>query len=248
MKRFDAYDSFAWLYANYWGDAFHREVREPLERALLSKLPQGAKVLDLCCGDGRLTALLVERGFAVTGLDGSEHMLAYARQRCPRTPFLLADARGFELPPRFDAVVSTFDSLNHVMTTQGLSQVFHNVYRCLRPGGRFVFDLNREEAYRDSWIKTGSIVLKDVVSVSRGIYLPEKRLAVCDITLMRRRNGKWERSDFQMREKFHRTDTVVAKLKAAGFDAEVYDAGSLGMRGEIGQGRDFYVAQKRRQR
>jgi len=103
MKRFDAYDPFAWLYANYWGDAFHRSVREPLNRVLLSKLPRGAKVLDLCCGDGRLTALLVKRGFAVTGLDGSEQMLTYARQRCPAVPFLLGDARDFELPARFHA-------------------------------------------------------------------------------------------------------------------------------------------------
>ena len=213
---------------------------------LFSKLPRGAKVLDLCCGDGRLTALLVKRGFAVTGLDGSEHMLAYARQRCPGVPFLLGDARDFELPSRFHAVVSTFDSLNHVMTTQGLGQVVRRVHQALRPGGRFVFDLNREEAYRNSWTKTGSIVSKDAVSVSHGIYLPEKRLAICDITLLRRRNGAWERSDFQMREKYHPAKTVLAQLKAAGFDAVVMDAAELGMPGEIGQGRDFYVARKPR--
>jgi SAM-dependent methyltransferase len=173
-------------------------------------------------------------------------MLTYARQRCPAVPFLLGDARDFELPARFHAVVSTFDSLNHVMTMQGLAQVLRCVHRCLRPGGRFVFDLNREEAYRDSWTKTGSIVSKDVVSVSHGVYLPEKRLAVCDITLLRKRNGGWERSDFQMQERFHPTKTVMSLLKTAGFDAEVRDASELGMRGEIGHGRDFFVARKAR--
>jgi 2-polyprenyl-3-methyl-5-hydroxy-6-metoxy-1,4-benzoquinol methylase len=71
MKRFEDYDPFAWLYAKHWGEAFHRAVREPLNSVLLAHLPQRAKVLDLCCGDGRLTAFLVERGFRVTGLDGS---------------------------------------------------------------------------------------------------------------------------------------------------------------------------------
>jgi SAM-dependent methyltransferase len=172
-------------------------------------------------------------------------MPTYARQRCPSTPFLLADARAFELPPQFHAVVSTFDSLNHVMTAQGLGQVFRSVWQCLRPSGRFVFDLNREEAYRNSWTKTGHIVLKDVVSVSRGIYLPEERLAICDITMLRRSNGKWERSDFQMQERFHPTKMVLAKLEASGFDAEVHAASELGMPGEIGEGRNFYIGRKR---
>ncbi|MBV8841931.1 MAG: class I SAM-dependent methyltransferase [Bryobacterales bacterium] len=244
MKQFQDYDPFAWLYANYWGGTFHKAARVPLRRLLTSQLPAHAQVLDLCCGDGRLAALLVRSGFRVTGVDGSEKMLAFARQRCPEARFLLADARSLDLPPRFHAAVSSFDSLNHIMTARDLGRVFCSVWRLLRPGGLFVFDLNREEAYRNSWVKTGSIVTADVVSVSRGVFLAEQRLAVCDITLMRRNNGCWERSDFRLRQRLHPRATVLGKLAEVGFEACVHDAAELGMKGEIGQGRDFYEARK----
>ena len=244
MKRYSDYDPFAWLYARSWGEPFHRAVQAPLERLVYSHLPARAKVLDLCCGDGRLAATLAQRGYSVTGIDGSEEMLAYARQRCPKSRFLLADAREFELPPTFHAVLSTFDSLNHVMTTAHLARVFERVWACLRPDGIFVFDLNREEAYRDSWIKTGANVTENLVSVSRGVYYPEKRLAICDVTLLRERNGAWDRTDFELRQKFHPQKVVLEKLQAAGFEASVHDAAELGMKGEIGSGRDFFVAHK----
>src|SRR5271165_6841628 len=83
MERYTDYDPFAWLYANYWGDEFHREVVPALERLLFHRLPEGAAVLDLCCGDGRITRQLQRRGFSVTGLDGSERMLTLARQGNP---------------------------------------------------------------------------------------------------------------------------------------------------------------------
>jgi SAM-dependent methyltransferase len=246
MRRYSDYDPFAWLYANAWGEPFHRAVQAPLERVFYPHLPARAKVLDLCCGDGRLAAVLAQRGYSVTGIDGSEEMLSYARERCPKARFLLADARDFELPPTFHAVLSTFDSLNHVMTTAHLARVFQRVWDCLRPGGIFLFDLNREEAYVNSWIKTGANVTENLVNVSRGVYYPETRLAICDITVLRERHGVWSRSDFELRQKFHPHKTVLAKLQAAGFEAELHDASALGMKGEIGTNRDFYLARKAR--
>src|SRR5579872_7118671 len=109
MRRNREYDPFASLYAAHWGDEFHAEIIPVLDRLLLKDLPRRAEVLDLCCGDGRVTKALVRRGFRMTGLDGSERMLSFAKQRLPRTEFLLADARTFRLAPRFDAVISVFD-------------------------------------------------------------------------------------------------------------------------------------------
>src|SRR5437764_6296435 len=128
MKRNQEYDPFAWLYTTYWGEEFHKQSLAVLDRLMLRRLPRGAAVLDLCCGDGRMSQQLVRRGFAVVGLDGSEQMLSYARHRAPRAEFILADARQFCLSKRFDAVVSTFDSLNHVRDLTELAAVFRNVF------------------------------------------------------------------------------------------------------------------------
>jgi SAM-dependent methyltransferase len=245
MRRNQEYDPFAWLYSKYWGEEYHTQSMGVLERLFLSRLSPGASVLDLCCGDGRMSQQLAGRGFAVTGLDGSSHMLAFAKQRAPRVLFLLGDARRFRLPQQVDAVVSTFDSLNHVRGAKELTSVFRNVFACLKHPGFFAFDLNREEAYRDLWARTSHTVEKDVVSIARGSYSPATRLAHCDVTQFRRNNRFWERSDFRLTQKFHADAEVVAALKETGFTVESFDAAAhLGMQGDIGKGRTFYLACK----
>lgn len=63
-------------YSNRWRD--RREKACVVE--CLSAIPQGGHVLDLPCGTGRLTRMLVERGYRVTGADVSEAMLSRARE------------------------------------------------------------------------------------------------------------------------------------------------------------------------
>jgi SAM-dependent methyltransferase len=245
MKRNQEYDPFAWLYATYWGQEFHEQSVHVLDRLLLHRLPPRAAVLDLCCGDGRLTRQLARRRFKVTGLDGSAHMLAFAKQRAPKVKFLLADARRFDLPDQFDAVISTFDSLNHIRVTKQLAAVFRNVFKALRSPGFFAFDLNREEAYRDLWVRTSHTIEKETVSIARGSYNQNTGLAHCELTQFRLSGIAWERSDFRLTQKYHPEAEVVAQLGDAGFNVQVFDAAKdLGMQGEIGIGRTFYLGCK----
>ncbi len=243
MRRFAGYDPFAWLYSKYWGEEFHREAMPVLNRLILRKLPPRAEILDLCCGDGRIAQGLAKRGYRVTGLDGSERMLTFAKQRAPGVDFFLADARCFKLPRRFDAAISTFDSLNHVMSAGDLRNVFRSVKACLKPGALFAFDLNREEAYVEMWSRTSSIVDKTAVSVARGTYDHASKIAVCNVTLLRLEGDQWRRSDFRLRQKLHERDEVLRALTEAGFEPQVFDAArDLGMQGDTGSGRDFYLA------
>ena len=99
VGRFDS----AQVAANYpaeYGTSF-RERREQtcLLRALKSIAP-GSHVLDLPCGTGRLTRLLVEGGMQVTGADSSPHMVEQAGQNWQniraRNPDI-ADSARFEV-------------------------------------------------------------------------------------------------------------------------------------------------------
>jgi SAM-dependent methyltransferase len=149
--RYTDYDNWAWLYNQTMGPDYSRPQIKLLERTLLPYLPQKGHILDLCCGTGQLIQPLVAAGYQVTGLDGSDEMLAYARQNAPTANFLLEDARTFNLPNTFDGVFSTSASLNHLMTFEDLTQVFDRVYASLRPGGRFVFDLNHPAQLKRWW-------------------------------------------------------------------------------------------------
>jgi len=63
-------------YSNRWRD---RREKACIVKCLEAIRP-GSRVLDLPCGTGRLTRLLVSRGYEVTGADSSEAMLGHARE------------------------------------------------------------------------------------------------------------------------------------------------------------------------
>ncbi|MEM6252551.1 MAG: class I SAM-dependent methyltransferase [Cyanobacteria bacterium P01_D01_bin.156] len=150
-ERYTDYNNWAWLYNKTVGPDYSKPQLALLERVLLPHIPKQGKILDLCCGTGQLIQPLIEAGYDVVGLDGSEEMLAYARQNAPQADFLLEDARTFDLEASIDGVFSTSASLNHLMSLPELTQVFERVYRALKPDGIFVFDLNHPEQLERWW-------------------------------------------------------------------------------------------------
>ncbi|MEO1792410.1 MAG: class I SAM-dependent methyltransferase [Cyanobacteria bacterium J06629_19] len=149
--RYSDYDNWAWLYNQTMGPDYSQPQLDLLKRVLLPQIPVQGDILDLCCGTGQLIQPLVEAGYRVTGLDGSEDMLSYARKNAPQATYCLEDARTFDLENRFDGAFSTSASLNHLMTLEDLTQVFERVYASLKSGGIFVFDLNHPKQLERWW-------------------------------------------------------------------------------------------------
>lgn len=101
--------------------------------------PQDEPVLDLGCGEGLVARSLAERGAEVTGVDGSERMLANARRQETAQPlgidYRQLDARVLDgLPGERFAGVTANLSLNDI---PDLDAVLTAVHRVLRPGGWF---------------------------------------------------------------------------------------------------------------
>ena len=145
------YDDWAWLYNETLGLEYGQEKMAFLERAFLPSLPAGGHVLDLCCGTGQLIAPLLERGYKVTGLDGSAGMLRFARQNAPEASYIKADARAFRCDEMFDGILSTSASLNHIANLADLECVFDCVRDVLHDGGLFVFDINHPAQMKRYW-------------------------------------------------------------------------------------------------
>jgi len=106
---------------------------EPVVQVLAPKA--GERILDLGCGEGVLTEKIVASGADVLGMDNSEEQVAGARARGLNA--IAMDAREMEFENEFDAVFS--NAALHWMSP--LSKVFENVYRALKPGGRFVAEM-----------------------------------------------------------------------------------------------------------
>jgi SAM-dependent methyltransferase len=104
--------------------------------------PEGARVLEVGCGPGRLSIRLArQHGLEMTGLDLDPAMIARARANTDRAgnrggrrpSFLVGDVAALAFPDRsFDLVVSTLSMHHWADPTAGLTEIG----RVLRPNAR----------------------------------------------------------------------------------------------------------------
>ncbi len=242
-KIYSDYDRFAWFYNRYWGPEFSSPALAIYNILLFPHIPPGCRVLDLCCGTGQISTGLSERGYQVTGLDGSAAMLRFARENAPNVEFIHGDARSFELAQPVECVISAFDSLNHVMELDELTLVFRHVYEALTEEGIFLFDLNIEDA-SELLGNTLEIIEDDHVCIVRSSYNQIQKLKRYDVTMFQLEQEIWQRTDVTLFQRYYSVNEVLGALADAGFlRVKTYDA-----RREFGftisDGRMFYLARK----
>ena len=233
------------MYHALWADFYLSSALPALEATFFSQLEPGSKVLDVCCGSGHVTKELIKRGFAVTGVDASANMLAIAQRELPAGTWLVRDARDLGFHQQFPAALSTFDSLNHLLSTDDLRKVFESVRQALQPGGRFVFDMNLDEAYRSGpqhWV----VEVKDSsISLIRGSYDPETRMVETELIWFLREEGGelWRQQRSVIKQRSYSQHEILVALSQAGFhDIEARPAEEAGMTDGLGIGRLFVSA------
>lgn len=227
VTRYSAYDIFARINNadKSWGAA-SQSLLPIIEKLLLNKIPAGAKILDICCGSGEVAHKLQEKGYQVTGLDGSAEMLKYARINSPDSNFVLYDARYFQLPNAFDGVVSTQYGLNHILSIDELKSVFKNVYAALLTNGWFMFDLRLDERYQNTWHNSmAGDVQQEYAWALKRIYNSDTRIGEIYITIFQLIEETWQRLDDTWLTKGYYINEVVSALEEVGFkEISVYRA------------------------
>lgn len=104
-------------------------------RFALSKLTSAECVLDIACGTGYGTAMMLRHGCKVVGADYNDEVIANARVIWKHNDFVRANA--LDLPfddNSFDCVIS-FETIEHVY--EG-SRFLSEMHRVLRPDGIFI--------------------------------------------------------------------------------------------------------------
>ena len=96
----------------------------------------GERILDLGCGDGRLTLRIAAAGATVTGVDASPQMVAAARERGIR-----ADEASAERLPYPDHTFEAVFSNAALHWVRGQDDMLSEVRRVLHAGGRFVAEM-----------------------------------------------------------------------------------------------------------
>ena len=179
--------------------------------------------VDLACGTGSVTAILVEKGLQVTGVDLSEEMLTVASQKAPGAWFICQPLQELKLPRAVDMAVCALDSLDYITDPKDCEEAIRRIYKALNPGGIFIFDVNTPEKLR---AMDGQVFLDeddDVYCVWRGEFDEETNICSYGMDLFQRAGDVWHRSFEEHCEYAYSEEQLVGYLKAAGFtNIEVY--------------------------
>lgn len=122
--------------------------------AKLTGVGPASRVLDLCCGLGRVSLELAARGYATTGVDITRSYLRAAQESCDdgglSVELVCEDARRFVRPSSFDLAVNLYFSFGYFEDPADDSLLARNVRASLVSGGAFVIEtVGKEIAMRD---------------------------------------------------------------------------------------------------
>lgn len=106
------------VFGREYARTFLSEIPEEMTRRQVAflvralHLKKGDHVLDAGCGNGRHSLVFAEKGYAVTGLDASPHLISLAKKESKikkvSAEFLVKDLREIGFKNKFDAVISIF--------------------------------------------------------------------------------------------------------------------------------------------
>ncbi|MDQ0694216.1 bifunctional 2-polyprenyl-6-hydroxyphenol methylase/3-demethylubiquinol 3-O-methyltransferase UbiG [Streptomyces sp. W4I9-2] len=122
---------------------------------LATAIPDGAKVLDFGCGDGRVAIPMAALGFEVTAFDASQNMLDRLTGRDPDVTTVQADADGIAGHlgrRRMDAVYTLAVLIHH--SYQDCLHIITKLRAATKLGGILVLDwpVSDTPSEADSWI------------------------------------------------------------------------------------------------
>lgn len=188
-------------------------------------LKRGQQVLEIGCGSGLLARALANEHYAVCGIDASPAMVELARAQVAGGEF-----HAVSLPVRrrpgepgalrpADAVVSTGHVLNYLDSRDDVALALAELAGALRPGGLLVIDLMTERYREARDIRHPHAKVEEDWTIVTRFSRPAPYRFDRDITVFRRVDGVWRRSDEHHSNVTFEADDALAILSAHGVDA-----------------------------
>jgi len=104
---------------------------------LLPKLPTGAEVLDLGCGDGRNAIFLLKQGMSITAVDISTNAItklkSQAGQHGNRLKTEILDVRSYRFTGQFDLIIA--HGLLHLLPRSDWTHIMKSMQEYTKPSG-----------------------------------------------------------------------------------------------------------------
>jgi SAM-dependent methyltransferase len=182
--------AFGWrldLELDFYEACFRRHARGPVRR-----------VLEPCCGTGRLLESLARRGYGTLGYDRSTEMIAFAdaRLRPHGGEAHAGDMETFRADGSFDAALIPVNSIGYLLEDDAVSAHLERMGEMLRPGGIYIVQLSyggepTEDSRFGPWGNRGNGLSTTLLwAVEREDAAAKRSYQRCVVTA---RHGVWKR-------------------------------------------------------
>lgn len=220
-----SYERFAYLYDELMQDVPYDEWVKIVEAYKEKYQVNGMKLLDLACGTGELSVRFAQKGYDVTGADLSGDMLSVAQMKAQAQSmpiqFFQQDMTELEELGEFDIIGIFCDSLNYLKDEQAVKKTFEGVYRLLKKGGLFIFDVHSVYKMRDIFADaTFTWDDEEITYIWNSFKGDDPHSVEHELTffVLDERTGKYDRVDEVHYQRTYPEAIYVELLKQAGFE------------------------------
>jgi SAM-dependent methyltransferase len=160
----------------------------------------------------------------VLGVDISPSMIKLARRNARGAKFQTASLLSARLP-RCDAVTSIGECLNYCFdqtnSRDKLRRFFQHLYKSLRPGGVFVFDILEPGQLVKDAVRRNFKQGPDWAVFAESQEDRKQNILIRRITAFRRAGKLYRRSDETHRLRLYEASELTEDLKRAGFNVQI---------------------------
>ncbi len=230
----EAYESFAAVYDDLMDNIPYDEWVDYILALLHEHHIDTGLIAELGCGTGNITELLSLAGYDMIGIDNSADMLEIANEKkqthhLPSILYLLQDMREFELFGTVNAIICVCDSINYLLDTSDITEVFRLANNYLEAEGLFICDFKTRHYFKD--IVADNTIAEDRDDVSfiwDNYYDTESNINELSLSLFIKETGR--NALYRKYQEFHyQRGLTIAEMtecvKASGMElVAIYDA------------------------
>lgn len=134
------YKEFAYIYDKLTFDIDYEEYSEVIKKELKKLDIKPESILELGIGSGNMTKYFYNASIKYTGVDLSKEMLKICADKFPNISIINEDLCQLELTKNYDFIFSTLDTINYILESEKLQNLFSNINENCT--GVFMFDVN----------------------------------------------------------------------------------------------------------
>lgn len=227
----DSYTIFSEVYDTLMSDIPYEKWVNNLEKIWDKYGLTPEFVIDLACGSGTITKLLIDKGYETIGIDLSTDMLMKAREKVPDALLLNLDMRDFYSHGLVDCIICLCDSVNYLQKQKDVLKMLTCSRDSLDKNGLLIFDMNTKYKFKEL---LGENVFADNFDnfsyIWHNYFDEEKMKHEYETTFfMKNEDGNYEKYSEIHYEKCYNIDEIEKLIKESGleflgvFDENLFD-------------------------